>query len=57
MFLLSANLLVGLPFLALVLYMYMTWVGSEEADLLLRFGDEYSSYMQHTGRLIPRWRN
>jgi protein-S-isoprenylcysteine O-methyltransferase Ste14 len=26
----------------------------EEANLLARFGDRYASYMQHTGRFLPR---
>jgi protein-S-isoprenylcysteine O-methyltransferase Ste14 len=56
MFLLSANPLVGLPYLVLVLYMYITWIEIEEADLINRFGEPYTSYIQRSGRLFPRWR-
>ena len=28
----------------------------EEAKLIERFGDDYRTYMQTTGRFLPRWR-
>jgi protein-S-isoprenylcysteine O-methyltransferase Ste14 len=54
MFLLAANLLVGLPYLIAVTFMYLIWVGPEETGLIAAFGAEYREYILHTGRLLPR---
>jgi len=56
MFLLSANPLVGLPYLILVLWMLAKYLEPEEAGLLAEFSEEYRSYMQRTGRFFPRLR-
>ena len=54
MFLLAANLLVGIPYLLAVTAMYLKWVGSEETSLLAEYGAEYREYSRQTGRLLPR---
>ena len=53
MFLLSSNLIVGLPYLIAVILMYIYFVDSEERQLVERFGESYSEYMRKTGRLFP----
>ncbi len=53
MFLLSSNLIVGLPYLIAVFFMYRAYVESEEAALVEIYGDEYRDYQRRTGRLLP----
>lgn len=53
MALLSANLLLALLQIGTTTAMYLARVTDEEAMMLDRFGDEYRSYMQRTGRLLP----
>ncbi len=53
MFLLSSNLIVGLPYLIAVTIMYFTFIQSEESMLIETYGEEYSAYMRKTGRLFP----
>jgi len=58
-FFLALALLSGVWWLGvgmLVSFAILFWrTGHEEANLLKRFGDEYRSYMQRTGRYLPRW--
>ncbi len=49
----SANLVVILPRVVQFLYLYSR-IGSEEAMMLERFGDDYRAYAGRTGRLLPR---
>jgi protein-S-isoprenylcysteine O-methyltransferase Ste14 len=52
--LLTANWLIGLTSLAV--YGLLLWrTPLEEAELLERFGREYTDYCQRTGRFWPRW--
>jgi protein-S-isoprenylcysteine O-methyltransferase Ste14 len=37
------------------LLVYAYRIPREEAMLLQQYGDEYRVYMQHTGRVTPRW--
>ncbi|MBA3532797.1 MAG: isoprenylcysteine carboxylmethyltransferase family protein [Ardenticatenales bacterium] len=55
-FLLSANALVGLAWLGLMV-LVLPLVGREEAELGARFGEAYRIYQQQTGRFLPRWRD
>lgn len=50
--LLSANPVIILPRAAQILLLLLR-VGKEESMMLARFGEEYRSYMAHTGRLLP----
>ncbi len=52
--LVSANLLVALPFVLAIVFMYSR-IDKEEAMMVEKFGDEYRAFMAHTGRLLPRW--
>jgi protein-S-isoprenylcysteine O-methyltransferase Ste14 len=54
--LLSANLLVGVIYLAPLSVMYVARVSREEQMMIERFGDAYREYMKRTGRLWPRVR-
>jgi len=58
-FFLALALLSGVWWLGvgmLVSFAILFWrTGREEANLLKRFGDEYRTYMQRTGRYLPRW--
>jgi len=57
-FFLALALLSGVWWLGvgmLVSFAILFWrTGREEANLLKRFGDEYRTYMQRTGRYLPR---
>lgn len=53
-FLLSANWVVGICWLASLTFMVITRVPREELALLQRFGAQYSLYMEKTGRFLPR---
>lgn len=51
--LLSANaLMLGLVVIAVVVI--GARIPKEEAMMVAQFGDVYQTYMQHTGRLLPR---
>jgi protein-S-isoprenylcysteine O-methyltransferase Ste14 len=50
------NWIAGFSFLALSLVQYITRISAEERMMLEQFGEEYSRYMEGTGRLIPRVR-
>jgi protein-S-isoprenylcysteine O-methyltransferase Ste14 len=50
------NWVAGFSMLVCLLPMYVYRVRVEEQMMLEHFGDEYSSYMDRTGRLIPRLR-
>jgi len=54
--LLVQNWIAGPPALAVFLPLYLLRVPREERMLLDHFGDAYRSYMNRTGRLIPRLR-
>ncbi len=52
--LLLANWLAGWAFLAVFIPFYLLRVPHEEQMMLDQFGDQYRTYMAHTGRLLPR---
>ena len=52
---LSANLLIILPTIVLIILLYAQ-LPDEESMLLERFGDDYREYMKRTPRFIPRFR-
>ncbi len=51
--LLVSNWLAGIPALVTFAWMYHHRVGREERLMLEQFGDEYASYAETTGRVIP----
>lgn len=51
----SANLMVGLPGLLGLLAIVVNRVDREEATMIEQFGEQYQTYMQHTGRFLPRF--
>ncbi len=51
--LVSANSLIGLVSVGIVLQ-FWTRIEPEEHMMLEHFGDAYRTYMQQTGRLLPR---
>ncbi len=51
--LVSANILIGLVSVGIVLQ-FWTRIEPEEHMMIEHFGDAYRTYMQHTGRLLPR---
>lgn len=53
--LVSANSLVGLVSVGIVLQ-FWTRIEPEEHMMIEHFGDAYRTYMQHTGRFLPRLR-
>ncbi len=53
---LTANWLVSLPLAAVLTHFYLNRVDTEEVMMVDRFGDDNRSYMDRTGRLIPRLR-
>jgi len=53
-FFLTANWFIGVTWLAGLTVIILLRVKKEEAMLLAKFGDQYSSYMQRTGRFLPR---
>jgi protein-S-isoprenylcysteine O-methyltransferase Ste14 len=55
--LLLQNLIVGPAFLVVIILFYIYRVPKEEQMMIEQFGEEYRSYMNQTGRFIPRfWR-
>jgi len=48
------NWIAGYSFLVVAVPQYLLRVNDEENMMLEQFGEEYSAYMQRTGRLIPR---
>jgi len=52
--LLIHNWIAGLASLIVMLPMYVLRIGREEKMMLEQFGDDYRTYMSHTGRIIPR---
>lgn len=53
-FLLTANWFIGVTWMAGLTAIIMLRVKREEEMLLLRFGNEYGTYMKQTGRFVPR---
>ncbi len=53
-FFLTANWFIGVTWLAGLTIIIFLRVKREEAMLLARFGDKYNSYMEGTGRFLPR---
>jgi protein-S-isoprenylcysteine O-methyltransferase Ste14 len=53
-FFLTANWFIGVTWLAGLTIIILLRVKREEAMLLERFGDTYNSYMEGTGRFLPR---
>ncbi len=54
--LITANYLLAALFVVPIAVLVMLRVGREEALMTGAFGDEYRTYMNRTGRLIPKWR-
>ncbi len=54
--LVAANSLIGFVSLGIVLQ-FWTRIEPEEHMMIEHFGDAYRNYMQHTGRLLPRFRS
>lgn len=55
--LLLQNWIAGLAMMAAFLPLYLHRVTREEQMMLEHFGDEYRSYMNRTGRIVPRLRS
>lgn len=53
-FFLTANWFIGVTWLAGLTVILLLRVKREEAMLLARFGDQYGTYMERTGRFLPR---
>ena len=53
-FFLTANWFIGVTWLAGLTIIILIRVKREEAMLLARFGEKYDSYMERTGRFLPR---
>jgi protein-S-isoprenylcysteine O-methyltransferase Ste14 len=54
--LVSANWFVGLPPLLIVTAIMLMRPATEEAQLIVAFGDDYRTYMARTGRFLPKLR-
>lgn len=50
-----ANWLAGPAYLVFFTLFYLQRVAREEAMMVAKFGEEYRHYMEHTGRLLPRF--
>lgn len=48
------NWIAGFAFLVIAVAQYLSRVNAEEQMMLEQFGEQYESYMQRTGRIIPR---
>jgi protein-S-isoprenylcysteine O-methyltransferase Ste14 len=55
-FLLTANWFIGVTWIVGLTAIILLRVSREEAMLVARFGEEYSSYAENTGRFLPRIR-
>jgi len=53
-FLLTANWFIGVTWMAGLTAIILLRVSGEEAMLLARFGNAYSTYAENTGRFLPR---
>jgi len=54
--LLLQNWIAGWSFLITILPLYLTRIKEEEKMMVDEFGDQYRSYMEKTGRLLPKCR-
>ena len=54
LFLMSANWVIGAAALILIGTLSIVRAPIEEKQLIERFGEEYRTYMQRTGRFFPR---
>lgn len=50
------NWIAGFAFLTVSVVHYLSRVNTEEQMMLDQFGEQYESYIQRTGRIIPRFR-
>jgi protein-S-isoprenylcysteine O-methyltransferase Ste14 len=55
-FLLTANWFIGVTWIAGLTAIIFLRIRREEEMLLARFGEAYKSYMENTGRFLPRIR-
>lgn len=53
LWLLTSNWLAGAPAFLAFAWMYLDRVGREERLMLEQFGDEYRTYAENTGRVLP----
>ena len=53
-FLISANWLIGLGWIIMVVLEISSRIRFEESLMIQYFGDQYREYMKNTGRLLPR---
>ena len=54
--LVTANYVLAALIIAPIVLLVTLRLGREEQMLMGEFGDQYRAYMQHTGRLLPKWR-
>jgi protein-S-isoprenylcysteine O-methyltransferase Ste14 len=54
--LISANWVVGLPWIVVTAFETISRIRFEEALLTQTFGEQYRDYVERTGRLMPRWK-
>jgi protein-S-isoprenylcysteine O-methyltransferase Ste14 len=54
-FLVSANWYIGLTGIAGFVWAIVVRTPKEEQMMIEQFGDEYITYMKHTGRYLPHW--
>ncbi len=54
-FLLSTNWFIGLTGIVGFVWAIVVRTPKEEQMMIERFGNEYITYMKHTGRYLPRW--
>jgi protein-S-isoprenylcysteine O-methyltransferase Ste14 len=53
-FLISANWFIGIIWVGWIIGTVVSMVRDEEEALIAKFGDEYRTYLQRTGRFLPR---
>ena len=50
------NWIAGYTLLVATVIQYLVRVNTEEQMMIDQFGEQYTDYMQHTRRLVPKWR-